>query len=91
MLTERVESALDAMSRSELEKLVEIANKRLNTCIVCGNDSPESCLFMSYSVNRNPIRFGLDICPTCIAKHRKPVYKRGSGNRGSLTKDAPQP
>jgi len=79
-----VDDALGGLTRRQVEDLVEKAQRRLQACVICGSDGAVFCQIKAEgaSVQGNALRFGLDICTACIAKHRRPLTKvRLNGRR----------
>ncbi|MGV0985082.1 MAG: hypothetical protein ACOYB2_11035 [Limnohabitans sp.] len=71
MNADPVKDALDGMSAKQLERMRELIDRRLASCVIDGTDGavPVRC---TAKMNANSLTFTLLLCPACIEKHRLP-------------------
>jgi hypothetical protein len=67
------EDALNGMNRRQIEELVEKAQRRLASCVLCGGDGAYSCRVTSRLGRPNSVTFSLQLCPACVERNRQPV------------------
>jgi hypothetical protein len=66
-----LEDALDSMSAREVERLLELAQRRLQRCAICNADGAVH-FRVAGKTAQNSLTFALLICPSCVEKHRQP-------------------
>jgi len=66
-----LEDAIDAMSAREVERLLELAQRRLQRCAICNSDGATH-FRVTGKTGQNSLTFALLLCPACVDKHRQP-------------------
>ena len=69
-MPDRIDAALDGLSAREVEQLRRRIDRRLQQCVIDGNDGavPVRCTAKSHS----GATFTLLLCPACIERNRLP-------------------
>jgi len=70
-MIDRFIDAVDGMTARDVEKLIEVAQKRLRCCIICGQDGALRVSAIT-KIKGSSIKMVLLVCPSCIEKHRLP-------------------
>lgn len=69
-VSDKIKDALDGMSARDLERMRELIDRRLVSCLLCGNDGAER-----YRVSRKGVVASLSLCPACFESHRLPEIR----------------
>jgi hypothetical protein len=68
-------SALDGMTRKQLQELADKAAKRLRSCALCGGEHPEPYTIRKANHLPGQRRGAILLCAACFAKVREPESK----------------
>jgi len=69
---EKIEQALDGLDAREVRELYRLAEKRLQTCVLCGSDGANA-IRIFWKAGRDGKQAALLLCPACIERHRLPA------------------
>lgn len=67
-----IDDALDGLPARDLERLKARIERRLQACVICGQDGAVSCRVTTKGLSTSSATFALLLCPKCIETHRLP-------------------
>jgi hypothetical protein len=74
MTVDRIDDALDSMTRHEIEGLIAVAQHRLQSCVICHGEGAQPVRFGTH-VRGKSSPFALWVCPACIVRYRVPAAR----------------